>query len=414
MERAHRVDVTPHSSLALPLVFTDDTAITLSWNPQHIFPQVNPDLEPFNVDVLLYTFNVDSAQWVEHSILADNIDNDGSMLVTIPFGISDDVVAMAIQVATSLNANAAITSDGLYMKLFRAGQRVGIWSAEYYYVNPNIARMTGRGLCQNWNTQEPIPDSLVAGSTPCAPTVQQAQLASSGLSEIVLDSVYGSSLYSRQWADTFHPGTSHCFKRDTKKKAEWLAAEKKLCDGDTKKKAAWSSGDSEKLASKQLEQDVISHPSVTSTILSTPTTGGGNPTPVTMAPDDGTGDNPVTVAVPDDGSGTGDNLVTVATPDEGTGDNLVTMATPDDGAGDSPTPACITALDTGDGDGGSKEDEVSVAGTISQSEGVTKDSGVCSLPTPPGYPPMHRSQCLRSKCYEGAHFRMGYSLDVLC
>lgn len=215
MERAHRVEVNPHSSLALPLVFTDDTAITLSWNPQHIFPQVNPDLEPFNVDVLLYTFNVDSAQWVEHSILADNIDNDGSMLVTIPFGISDDVVAMAIQVATSLNANAAITSDGLYMKLFRAGQRVGIWSAEYYYVNPNIARMTGRGLCQNWNTQEPIPDSLVAGSTPCAPTVQQAQLASSGLSEIVLDSVYGSSLYSRQWADTFHPGTSRCFKQAT-------------------------------------------------------------------------------------------------------------------------------------------------------------------------------------------------------
>lgn len=219
METAHRVDVTPSpsSTSSLPLALTGDTTATLTWNPQHIFPQVNPELEPFNVDVLLYTFNVDSAQWEEHSILADNIGNDGSEVVTIPSGVTSDVLPIAIQVATSLNPSTRFDREGLYRELFRSQQRVGIWSSEYYYINPDVAGMGGRELCQDWNQQEGtgVPTSLVSGSTPCAPTLAQARLASSGLSEIMLRSVYGNSLFSEQWTSTFHSGSTRCFRQAT-------------------------------------------------------------------------------------------------------------------------------------------------------------------------------------------------------
>lgn len=200
---------------SLPLTLTGDTTVTLTWNPTQIFPQVNPQLEPFNVDVILYTYNLRSAGWEERSILAENIGNGGSTLVTIPSGVSNDVVPIAIHVATTLHPSTELNRDGLYMELFRSQQRVGIWSAEYYYVNPSIAEMEGRALCRDWNEREgsSLPTSLVDGSTPCAPTVAQARLASSGLSEIVLTSVYGNNLFSEHWTDTFHTGSAHCFRQ---------------------------------------------------------------------------------------------------------------------------------------------------------------------------------------------------------
>lgn len=214
MESAHQVNVCPTLS-PTPLALSGDTTVTLTWNPKHVFPQVDPQLEPFNVDIILYTFDLASASWVEHSILFENVANDGSMIVTIPSGVSNDVVPIAIHVATTLHPSTELNRVGLYMDLFQSQQRVGIWSAEYYYVNPDIAGMDGRGLCQNWNEQEgaSVPSSLIEGSTPCAPTVAQAELVTSGLSEILLNSVYGNTLYSEQWSKTFHAESARCFRQ---------------------------------------------------------------------------------------------------------------------------------------------------------------------------------------------------------
>ena len=130
-------------------------------------------------------------------------------MVTIPSGISVVANPIAIQVATSL---AGFDRDGLYRKIFRSQQRVGIWSSEYYYVNPE---MDLRRLCQEWKEGEGdgVPASLMEGSTPCAPTLAQARLLTSGLSEIVLRSAYGNALYSTHWMNTFHHDASWCFKQ---------------------------------------------------------------------------------------------------------------------------------------------------------------------------------------------------------
>jgi hypothetical protein len=208
MERAYRVDVmsTPSHPSYSPLVFTEGTNISLTWNPQDVFPQ---SAEPFNVDVLLYMFHLDLSQYVRHSILAENKENNGNMIVTIPSGISSDVVPIALQVAKSLHPSEFIP-DGLFRDLFFHRQRVGIWSSEYYYVNSSLSGIDDQS-CQEWNQLESKHAPL--SDVPCAPTLPQVQMASSGLSEIVLESVYGNFLYRQQWLDTFHEGSAQCFRQ---------------------------------------------------------------------------------------------------------------------------------------------------------------------------------------------------------
>ena len=210
MDTAHQVHLVPFSSPSpLPLALTDGTGLTVTWSPQAILPNnVNSD---FNIDILLYTYNTDSAQWEEFAVLADNTENDGLESVTIPTGISMDVVPLVVQVATTLNPAATLNHD-LHTKLFRSQQRAGVWSAERYYINPDITR---RELCQEWYDEEPsgVQITLTTNSTPCAPTLEQARLPTSGLSEIRLGSK-DDSLYREQWSRTFHGETTHtCFKQ---------------------------------------------------------------------------------------------------------------------------------------------------------------------------------------------------------
>ena len=213
MDTAHQVHLVPFSSPSpLPLALTDGTGLTVTWSPQAILPSiVNSDL---NVDIVLYVYNTDSAQWEEFAVLADNTENDGLESVTIPTGISMDVVPLVVQVATTLNPAATLNHD-LHTKLFQSQQRVGVWSAERYYINPDITRGNRRALCQEWYDEEPsdIQITLTTGSTPCAPTLNQARLPTSGLSEIRLGSK-DDSLYREQWSRTFHGETTPtCFKQ---------------------------------------------------------------------------------------------------------------------------------------------------------------------------------------------------------
>lgn len=212
MDIAHQVDLVPFSPSPLPLVLTDGTTATVTWSPQGILPNVDSDL---NVDILLYTYSTGSAQWEEFAVLADNTENDGSESITLPADISMDVVPLVVQVATTLNPAATFNHD-LHMMLFQSQQRAGVWSAESYYINPDITRINGRALCQEWYDQEPsdVQVTLMTGSTPCAPTLEQARLPTSALLEVRMGSKDANSLYREQWSRTFHGETTHmCFKQ---------------------------------------------------------------------------------------------------------------------------------------------------------------------------------------------------------
>ncbi len=238
IERAHQVDLSPSPLPSRPLLLMDGTSLELTWSPAEIFPEANTNNAPFNLDILLFTLTLDrgSTRWVKHSTLVENTDNDGSEVVALPTGISsDDIVPVVIQIATSLHPSTRFDTDEmLYMKLFRSQQRVGVWTSEYYYVSPVAAGRGGRQMCQDWYDQEPdnLPVALTTGSTPCSPTLAQAQLPTSGLMEVSLTSALGgNSLYRGQWFDTFHKEAVQCF-REAAAATSDLPTEQECCYDD--------------------------------------------------------------------------------------------------------------------------------------------------------------------------------------
>ena len=215
VEEGYQVHLSNTSS-SHPLLLTDQSTLELTWSPEDVLPQVNLQTDPYKIDILLYTLDTDSAQWVEHSILADNVPNNGSETVRLPSGLASDVVPFAILVATSLNSATVFDTDGLlYMKLFRSQQRAGVWTSQYYYVNPLATGIRARELCSEWFASEPqvVPVHLGNDSTPCPPTQDRARLASSGMTEVRVQSVFNRSEYGELWMQTFHPRAEVCFRQ---------------------------------------------------------------------------------------------------------------------------------------------------------------------------------------------------------
>ncbi len=217
IERGHQVDLgqTPPSSV--PLAFSDGSILSLTWSPQAVFPQVDADVDPFNVDIHLYTLDTSLDVWNYHSSIVSNTQNDGSEIMPFPSSLSDDITPFIIYVATSLDPSTRFNSaDLLYMKIFRSNQRVGIWTSIYYYINPRLDGLDGRSLCLQWYDQEP--DISPLGSLgeefpPCAPTREQAELPTSGLIEVDMSSPSGDTRYGMKWINTFHPRTQRCFRQ---------------------------------------------------------------------------------------------------------------------------------------------------------------------------------------------------------
>lgn len=236
IERAHHVDISPTPLQPQPLVLTDASRLTLSWPPEQVFPQANQDENPVNVDILLFTLDTDSGQWVEFdTLIASNTANDGTEVVTLPMEISNDVVPIAIQIATSLDPSTRFSNtEALYRKLFLLQQRVGVWSSEYFYMSSDVTGMSGRQLCKDWYDEQPdnLPVSLTVDSLPCAPTLMQAQLPTSRLTEVDLVSMLGedSLMYRDHWFSTFHEEAVQCF-RQTSTNSD-LSTEQECCYND--------------------------------------------------------------------------------------------------------------------------------------------------------------------------------------
>lgn len=216
VEQGHQVDLELTTPQPRPLLLTDGARVRLTWSPQAIVPQVSNQV---NLDLLLYTLDADSAQWEEHSVLISNTPNDGTADFDLPADVSgDDVIPIAIQVATSLDPGTSFASsvDEIYRRLFNSRQRAGIWTSQFYLTFTEADGMQRRQMCLEWSDDQPesIPDS-----TPCPPTLERAQLASSGVTEVVMGSALGSRMYQEQWMETFHPEAERCFREaaiDTK------------------------------------------------------------------------------------------------------------------------------------------------------------------------------------------------------
>lgn len=215
IEAGHKADLIPPSTTSFPLLLSDNDSITLTWNTSSIFPQVNPEAAPPNLDIILYKFDTSSAQWEEHNLLVSRMVNDGSEQLSIPVGVSDDITPIVIHIATTLDPNTDFGEDNdLYREIFRMQQRVGVWTSEYYYINPRLATSEGRDMCMEWYNAQPVdlPSSLTSGSLACAPTEDRARLPTSGLQEVDLVSLSGNTAYREHWLRTFHPRVEKCYK----------------------------------------------------------------------------------------------------------------------------------------------------------------------------------------------------------
>ena len=214
MESTHQVDLTPSISSSFPVLFSITTyqSITLTWNPVHIIPILDVNLNPFNLDIFLYIMDTTTGFWKERTILAENILNNGSRTVTLPAAKhSDDILPLVIYVSSTLNADIQFCcSDQLILNIFRSMNQVGVWSSQYYYVNPDLANQRGWDKCNEWYRMETAVSDI---QIQCPPTVDRARLQNSELIETNFTSMSGNTLYGTQWLNSFHRGAQYCFKQ---------------------------------------------------------------------------------------------------------------------------------------------------------------------------------------------------------
>ena len=232
LDKTHEVDLTVDSAgttrTPSPLILTDLASVTLTWDPQRVLPSIMAEhlqpQEPFTVDIILYALDTDSAQWAEFVTLAMSVSNSGSHTVVLPEGaFSEEIVPITFHVAVSFQSTA---QQGVHAEVLRTQQRVGVWTAEYYYINPlSLNEATSmRSKCREWHSrelQEAASEgsdnvaTVMAASQPCGATVERALVVGSGLTEVNVTSIYGSgsSRYHDRWMQTFHPGARRCFRQ---------------------------------------------------------------------------------------------------------------------------------------------------------------------------------------------------------
>ena len=213
IEKAHRVNATTPTNT---VYFTAGSTVELEWNPLSIFPESSSS--DWRITISMYGLNLENENqtWELLHIFSPDSQNDRQESVVIPNDLDRniEILPVAFQVSASVNPDGTVQSGTLYNKLVISGQKAGLWTAQYYYINPLVANRTGYYLCQLWyesNSQGTVTQLLVEATMPCPPQEAQARAPNSGLMEIDYTSFYGNSPYMRQWLRTFHQDAATCF-----------------------------------------------------------------------------------------------------------------------------------------------------------------------------------------------------------
>ena len=205
IEKAHQINATTPTKT---VNFSAGSTIKLEWNPLSIFPgSSSSDLQ---VTISMYSLNLENENvgWELLHIFSPNSQNDGQESVVIPsdWDRNIEILSVVFQVSASINPGNMVQSGTLYTELVVSGQKAGLWTAQYYYINPLVVNRTGYYLCQSWYESESRSTTtqfLVEATTPCPPQEAQARAPNSGLMEIDYTSFYGNSGYRTQWLRTF-------------------------------------------------------------------------------------------------------------------------------------------------------------------------------------------------------------------
>lgn len=190
------------------LHFTENTRLTITWNPDALVSILDPS--SFLVNIVVNRLNLDTGVWERAQDLATNEQNDGQAVVRIPaifgnsFTGSDDLFPVAIEVTVGPPSIGLNRNDTLILSAIIGA--VKRWSTiAYYSVTQSL-----RDSCERWCREQPpgIGREILARLPACPRRLDQALAQNSGFKE---DRGLARSL-SRMF---FHRGAETCFRQTT-------------------------------------------------------------------------------------------------------------------------------------------------------------------------------------------------------
>ena len=185
--------------------------VKLNWNP-NILPYIDP--QSYKVDIVMYEIDEMTGSLSSPYELKKAINNNGSDEVEIPILQNEKKVAAPVVVKVR---EAMASSTRRKRNTADDSQLGGVWSGVFFGTaaeggSSNLAR---RFACETWSNEEraDIGPALLATVIPCPPRLEQARLPNSGLIEVNLTSVFGSSNYNQQYQLYLHNNTEICFQQ---------------------------------------------------------------------------------------------------------------------------------------------------------------------------------------------------------
>ena len=204
-EYGHEVEVSG------TLFLEPESKVTLDWNP-NILPYNDP--QSYQVDIVMYEIDEMTGSLSSSYELKQAINNTGSDEVVIPILRNLEKVAAPVVVKVR---EAMASSARRKRNTADDSQLGGVWSGIFFgtAAKAGSSSIPRRKACDNWSEEEKedIGPALLATVIPCPPRLEQARLPNSGLIEVNLTSVFGSSSYNQQYQLYLHSNTKICFQQ---------------------------------------------------------------------------------------------------------------------------------------------------------------------------------------------------------
>lgn len=172
------------------VIFVAGSTVGVKWHPENVFPLEEPDM--YAVNITLHFLDVSTGTQTKTVLLATEIPNNGSALVTMPMDYGIGTFAIQVTAVTSVPR-----TQNNFLPLL--SEPVGVWSQYAYIVVSDMLK----SKCNTWwySQQEMVGDELLAKVSPCPPTVRHASVDTNFTRD--------DSSISR----TLHPEAKECFQQ---------------------------------------------------------------------------------------------------------------------------------------------------------------------------------------------------------